>query len=60
MSPFEVLFSLKPRTSLENLVPQTDDTDIIGSLDSFEKERRQGLREVWSVLEKRYHDRFTS
>ena len=33
-SPFEILFGRKPRTSLDTIVPQMDDSEITGDLDS--------------------------
>lgn len=52
-SPFELLFGRKPRTSLDSLVPLTDEVEN-GGLDSFVERRKQNLREVRLYLEKRH------
>ena len=56
LSPFEMLFGRKPRTSLDSLLPRID-TDMEEGLDNFVETRRQYLREVRLVLEKRHSDR---
>lgn len=57
MSPFELLFGCKTRTALDIQVPHMDNTDLSGSLDAFTKQRKQILREVRQILEKRHNDR---
>ena len=57
MTPFELLFGRKPRTSLDTLVPQIDATDRSGGLESFVESRRQNFREVWLALEKRHQSK---
>ena len=60
MSPFEILFGRKPRTSLDTLVPQMDDSEATGGLDGFIEQRRQVLREVRQVLEKKHENRIAT
>ena len=57
MSPFELLFGRKLRTTLDTLVPRVDDTELSGGLDAFIEHRRQMLREVRQALEKRHRDK---
>lgn len=57
MSPSKILFGKKPQTSLGSLVPQLDDTETCGGLNSFVEQRRHVLREAQSVLEKRYQQK---
>ena len=52
MTPFQLLFGRSPRTSLDMLVPQMDDTETTGGFENFIEERRQNLREVREALEK--------
>ena len=40
MSPFEILFARKPRTTLDTLVPQMDGADTAEGLDGFVEQRR--------------------
>ena len=54
MTPFELLFGRKPRTSLDSLVPLTDEMDQERGLDNFVERRKQNLREVRLALEKRH------
>lgn len=60
MTPFELLFGRKPRTSLDSLVPLSEETDQSGGLDNFVERRRQNLREVRLALEKRDSQRVTA
>ena len=60
MSPFEILFGRKPRTSLDTLVPHMDDSEAAEGLDSFIEKRRQVLREVRQVLEKKLQSRIAT
>ena len=46
MTPFQLLFGRSPRTSLDMLVPQMDDTEATGGLENFIEGRRHNLREV--------------
>ncbi|CAB1096027.1 unnamed protein product [Ectocarpus sp. CCAP 1310/34] len=55
MTPFELLFGRKPGTTLDSLVPLTDETGAEGGLDNFVERRKQNLREVRMVLE-RWHE----
>ena len=52
MTPFQLLFGRSPRTSLDMLVPQMDDTEATGSLENFIEGRRHNLREVREELER--------
>ncbi|CAB1100402.1 unnamed protein product [Ectocarpus sp. CCAP 1310/34] len=54
MIPFKRLFDRKPRTTLDSLVPLTDETGTEGGLDNFVKRRKQNLREVRIALERRH------
>ena len=54
MTPFELLFGRKPRTSLDSLVPLTDEMDQERGLDNFVERRKQNLRDVRLALEKRH------
>ena len=60
MTPFEILFGRSPRTSLDTLVPQVEDTDLTGGLDNFVEARRQNLRDVAIILEKRHADKMAA
>ena len=53
MSPFELLFGRRPRTSLDTLVPGAGVTDNTKGLDNFVEQRRQNLLEVRLAMEKR-------
>ena len=57
MTPFELLFGRKPRTTLDSLVPLTYETDTEGGLDNFVERRKQNLREVRLALERRHEFR---
>ena len=48
MTPFELLFGRKPRTSSDSLVPLSAETEQSGGLDNFVERRKQSLREVVS------------
>ena len=50
MTPFQLLFVRSPRTSLDMLVPQMDDTEATGGLENFIEGRRHNLREVREAL----------
>ena len=52
MTPFQLLFGRSPRTSLDMLVPQMDDTDATGGLDNCIEGHRHNLREVREALER--------
>ena len=60
MVPFKILFDHKPRTSLDTLVSQMDDSEVTRGLENFIKQRRQVLREVRQVLEKRHENRIAT
>ena len=60
MTPFELLFGRRPRTSLDTLVPLADETGQSGGLDNFVERRKQNLREVRLALEKRHNQRVTA
>ncbi|CAM9581558.1 unnamed protein product, partial [Pylaiella littoralis] len=53
LTPFELLFGRPPRTSLDSLVPCPERADERRGLDNFVERRKQNLREVRLVLEKR-------
>ena len=53
MTPFELLFGGKPRTSLDPLVPLVDDVTQLRNLDNFVEQRKQNLLEVRKVLERK-------
>ena len=57
MTPFELLFGRKPRTSLDSLVPLAEETGGSDSLDNFVQRRRHYLRGVRLPLEKRDNQR---
>ena len=44
MTPFELLFGRKPRTSLDSLVPLSEETGQRTGLDNFVERRKQNLR----------------
>ncbi|CAB1107819.1 unnamed protein product [Ectocarpus sp. CCAP 1310/34] len=50
MTPFEFLFGRKPRTSLDSLVPLTDEMDQERGVDNFVERRKHNLREVGLVM----------
>ena len=52
MTPFQLLFGRSPRTSLDMLVPQMDDTEATEGLENFIEGRRHNLREVREALER--------
>ena len=54
MTSFELLFSRKPRASLESLAPLLDDAKQPGNLDNFVEQRKQKLLEVRKGLERRH------
>ena len=60
MTPFELLFGRKPRTSLDSLVPLSAETEQTDGLDNFEERRKQNLREVRLALEKQHKLRVTA
>ena len=53
MTPFELMFGRKPRTSLDSLVPLSEEAGQSGGLDNALKQRKQGLRGVRLAFEKR-------
>ena len=57
MSPFEILFGHKPRTTLDTLVPHMDDTEENGGLDALIEQRKKMLREVRQVLDRRHREK---
>ena len=54
MMSSELLFSRKPRASLDSLVPLLDDAKQLGNLDHFVEQRSRNLLEVRKGLEQRY------
>ena len=52
MTPFQLLFGRSPRTTLDVLVPQMDDTETTGGLTNFVENRRHNMREVAEALKK--------
>ena len=52
MIPFQLLFGRTPRTALDVLVPQMDDTETTGGLTNFVENRRHNMREVAEALKK--------
>ena len=60
MTRFELLFGRKPRTSLDSVVPLSEETGQSGGLDNFVERRKQNLLEVHFALEKRYNRRLTA
>ena len=55
MTPFELLFGRKPRTSLESLIPLSAETEQSGGLKNFVERRKQNLREIRFALETRHN-----
>lgn len=53
----KVLFGRKPRTTLDTLIPQIDDTKLSKGLFASIGRRKQVLRRVRYVLEKRHSDK---
>ena len=54
MTSFELLFSRKPRASLDSLVPLLDDAKQLGNLDNFVEQRNRNLLEVRKGLKQRH------
>ena len=54
ITSFELLFSRKPRASLDSLVPLLDDAKQPGNLDNFVEQRKHKLVEVRKGLERRH------
>ena len=50
MTPFQLLFGRSPRTTLDLLVPQMDDTEATGGLSNFIESHRHNMREVVDCL----------
>ena len=50
MTPFQPFFGRSPRTPLDMLVPQMDDTGVTGGFENVIEGRRHNLREVWEAL----------
>ena len=57
MTPFQLLFGRSPRTTLDMLVPQMDDTGATGGLSNFIENRRHNMREVAEALKKLHEDK---
>ena len=66
MTPFQLLFGRSPRTTLDMLVPQMDDTVLVPQMDDTEatcglsnyiEKRRHNMREVAEALEKLHEDK---
>ena len=57
MTPFQLLFGRSPRTTLDMLVPQMDDTEATGGLENFIEGRRHNLREIREALESMREER---
>lgn len=52
MTPFQILFGCGPRTSLDTLGPQVDDTEETGGEDNFIKRCRQMMAKLRDILAK--------
>ena len=57
MTPFELQFGRKPRTSLDSVVPLSEETGHSSGLHNYLERHKQNLREVRLTLEKRYNRR---
>ena len=57
MTPFQLLFDRSPRTTLDMLIPQMDDTEATGGLSSFIKNSRHNMRKVAEALRKIHKDK---
>ena len=57
ITPFELLFGCSPRTTLDVLVPQMDDTENTGGLTNFIEDRRHNMREVTEAMKKIHQSR---
>ena len=57
MTPFHLLFGRSPRTTLDVLVPQMDDTETTGGLTNFIENVRHNMREVAEALKKTHESR---
>ncbi|CAN0165439.1 unnamed protein product, partial [Laminaria digitata] len=53
----KLLFGRSPRTTLDMLVPQMDDTEATGGLGNFIENRRHNMREVAEALKKIHKDK---
>ena len=52
ITPFQLLFDRSPRSSLDMLVPQVEDTEATGGLENFIEGRRHSLRVVREAPER--------
>ena len=57
MIPFQLLFCRSPRTALDVLVPQMDDTETTGGLTNFIENRLHNMRELAEALKKIHESR---
>ena len=57
MTPFHLLFGRSPRTTLDVLVPQMNDTETTGGLTDFIEKRQHNMREVAEALKKIHESR---
>lgn len=53
LSPSGILLGRKPLPTLDTFVPRVDNTELIGGLDAFLKERRKMPRVVRQALKKK-------
>ena len=60
MTPFQLLFGRSPRTTLDMLIPQVDDTEATGGLSNSIENRRHNMREVAEALKKIHEDKEAS
>ena len=55
MTPFQLLFGRSPRTTLDMLIPQMNDTEAIGGLSNFIENCRRNMRDA-AVAPREIHD----